>query len=85
MKRKLDDVSKKLEVLHSKLAGNAISPQTISSLHGLVEAVRTGEYPNAMSFHTQIVTTGAFSEISSFMPGIKILIQVAMQLGIYVN
>ena len=85
MKRKLEDVSKKLEVLHGKLAANAVSPPTVGSLQGLVDAVRNGEYPNAMSFHTLIVTTGAFSEISSFMPGIKILIQVAMQLGIYVN
>ena len=39
-------------------------------------------YQVGLGRYTQMVSSGSFSEISSFMPGIKTLLQMAMQLQV---
>ena len=118
MKRKLDDVSKKLEVLYDRLRENSVSTSTfmitlesnnaslvfwslqslihgmwifqlsqtvILGLHQIVQAVQQYDYHTALQVYTQMVSQGNFSEISSFMPGLKMLIQSAMQMNVYVQ
>jgi len=82
IKRKLDEVSRKLEVLYEKLRENELSANTILGLHQIVQVVQQGDYASALNIHSQLVTTGTFSEISGFMPGLKILLQTAYQLSV---
>ncbi|GAB6018875.1 Protein transport protein Sec31A [Chamberlinius hualienensis] len=85
IKRKLDDVSKKLEVLYNKLRENSLSPNTIHSLHQIVLFIQQRDYMSALAFHSQVVATVAFTEISGFMPGIKVLIQTAQQANVFLR
>ncbi|CAG0892925.1 unnamed protein product [Darwinula stevensoni] len=85
MKRKLDDVRKKLEILDEKLRNEELGPTTLEGLHQLVGGVRTGDYPQALAIHSQLVDSGSFATLSAFMPGLKSLLQVARQMGIYVH
>ena len=83
MKRKLEDVARKLEIFSDKLREGSFSAKTLASLHKMVEAMQKKDYQLALSIHTQLVTSGNFSEISSFLPAVKVLIQSAAQLGVY--
>lgn len=104
-KRKLDDVSKRLELLYDLLRENRVSrweknlssgfnsefilqklsPTTLESLNQLVQFIQIGDYGNGLGLHTQMVSGPDFSKIASFMPGIKILLQLAMQLQVYLR
>ncbi|XP_058800032.1 protein transport protein Sec31A isoform X2 [Phymastichus coffea] len=85
IKRKIDDVSKKLEVFYDCLREQKISPNTLQGLHQISNAIQTGDYPGGLAVHTQLVSGPDFSLIASFMPGIKVLLQVALQLGSYIR
>lgn len=103
-KRKLDDVSKRLELLYDLLRENRVSaltflqlfikksnkffqlsPNTLTQLNQLVQLVQVGDYANGLQLHTQMASGPDFSTIASFMPGIKILLQSAMQLQVYLR
>lgn len=58
---------------------------TLETLHQMVQLVQNGDYTGALSLHTQLVSGPDFSQISSFMPGLKVLIQAALQLGVYLQ
>lgn len=62
-----------------------ISPNTLQGLHQISSAIQTGDYPGGLAVHTQLVSGPDFSLIASFMPGIKVLLQVALQLGVYIR
>ncbi|KAG1671258.1 Protein transport protein Sec31A [Nymphon striatum] len=83
MRRKLEDVSRKLENLENKLRYNALSETTLNYLHEMVSHIKCEDYQSAIAVTTNCITRVNFSEISSFMPGIKVLLQVGLQLGIY--
>ncbi|KAJ8680760.1 hypothetical protein QAD02_016547 [Eretmocerus hayati] len=85
VKRKIDDVSRKLEVFYDCLREQKISQNTLQGLHQICNLVQSGNYPEALSVHTQLVSGPDFSQIASFMPGIKVLIQTALQLGVYIR
>lgn len=85
IKRKIEDVSKKLETLYDCLRENKLSPNTLQGLHQISELVQNGNYTGGLSLHTQLVSGPDFSQISSFMPGIKVLLQSALQLGVYIR
>ncbi|XP_062589643.1 protein transport protein Sec31A-like [Saccostrea cucullata] len=85
MKRKLDDVSKKLELLYDRLRDHSLSQAVILGLHQIVQAIQQYDYNTALQIYTQMISQGNFSEISSFMPGLKMLIQSAMQMNVYVQ
>ncbi|XP_053680316.1 protein transport protein Sec31A [Anopheles nili] len=84
-KRKLEDVSKRLEMLYDLLRENRLSQNTLNSLNQLVTLVQAGDYANGIGLHTQMVSGSDFAQIASFMPGIKVLLQSAMQLQVYLR
>ncbi|CAK9812673.1 Protein transport protein Sec31A [Anthophora quadrimaculata] len=85
IKRKLEDVSKKLELLYDCLRENKLSQNTLQGLHQISQMIQTGNYTGGLGLHTQLVSGPDFSQISSFMPGIKVLLQSALQLNVYIR
>ena len=60
-----------------------VTPATLESLHQLASYLgEASDYQNAMLFYTSMVSGPSFSEIATFAPSIKILIQQAVQLQI---
>jgi len=84
-RRKLDDVAKKLEVLYDKLRENALPQPTLGGLHQIKEYVWSYDYNSCLAVLNQLVSTGSFAVLSQFIPGVKVLIQVASQLGVYIE
>lgn len=84
VKRKLEDVLKKLDNLYTRLLMGNLSVTTVTGLHQIVQAIQHYDYQTALAYHQQIVSAGSFTEISQFMPGIKALIQTALQLQVYI-
>lgn len=84
-KRKIDDVAKKLEALYDLLREHKLSPTALASLHQIVQLVQVGDYASGLSIHTQLVSGPDFSQIATFMPGIKVLLQCALQLQVYIR
>ncbi|XP_066981797.1 protein transport protein Sec31A-like isoform X40 [Macrobrachium rosenbergii] len=83
IKSRLEGLVPKFEALYDKLRAGQLSQPTTNGLHQFVEAVKTGDYRQALQIHAQIMTTGNFSEMSAFMPSVKLLIQTCMQLQVY--
>nr|XP_033322132.1 protein transport protein Sec31A [Megalopta genalis]XP_033322133.1 protein transport protein Sec31A [Megalopta genalis]XP_033322134.1 protein transport protein Sec31A [Megalopta genalis] len=85
IKRKIEDVSRKLEVLYDCLRENKLSQNTLQALHQISQMIQNGNYTGGLDFHTQLVSGPDFSQISSFMPGIKVLLLSALQLNVYIR
>lgn len=85
MKRKLEDVTRKLELLYDKLRDNRLSQSVLLGLHQVIQAVQQYDYPSGLNVYTGMVAQGNFSEISNFMPAIKVLLQAASQMQVYVQ
>ncbi|XP_065669505.1 protein transport protein Sec31A isoform X6 [Hydra vulgaris] len=81
-KRKMEDVNRKLDILYDLLRESKVSPSVLSGLHQMVQACQVGNYIVGIQIHTHMISTGNFSEISSFMPGLKTLMQIAGQLKV---
>lgn len=62
-----------------------LSPSVVVGLHQIIQAIQAYDYQTGLIYHTQMVSQGNFSEISSFMPGIKMLMQTALQMQVYVQ
>ena len=59
---------------------------TLSGLHQITEFVWSFDYKSCLLVLNQMASAGsAFVLLSQFVPGIKVLIQVAMQLGVYIE
>ncbi|XP_063916558.1 protein transport protein Sec31A [Zophobas morio] len=84
-KRKIEDVGRKLEALYDLLRENKLSPNTLASLHQMVQLVQNGDYTGGLNLHTQLVSGPDFAQIASFMPGLKVLLQCALQLQVYLR
>lgn len=82
MKRKLDDVGKKMEILAEKLREGGVSAGVLAGLRQMATAVAAKDYQNGLKVYAAIVRGGNFAEISSFMPGLKTLMQSATQLRV---
>nr|QYV43135.1 component of the coat protein complex II [Colaphellus bowringi] len=85
IKRKLEDVGRKLELLYDALREYRLSPNTLASLHDMVQLIQNGDYMGGMNLHTQLVSGPDFAQIASFMPGLKVLLQCALQLQVYLR
>ncbi|KAG5889116.1 hypothetical protein JTB14_034174 [Gonioctena quinquepunctata] len=85
MKRKLEDVSRKLESLYDLLREYKLSPSSLSSLHQMVQCIQNGDYAGGLNIHTQLVSGSDFAQIANFMPGLKVLLQCASQLQVYLR
>ncbi|XP_071829619.1 protein transport protein Sec31A-like isoform X2 [Apostichopus japonicus] len=82
MKRKLDDVSRKLGILYDRLREGRVSQMISQGLHQIIAAIQAYDYHEGLRIYTHLVSSGNFSEISAFMPGLKVLLQVANQLKV---
>ena len=56
--------------------------ELIPSCFGIT-VCQSSDYMAGLQIHTHMITTGNFSEISSFMPGLKTLMQIANQLRVW--
>ncbi|XP_073683835.1 protein transport protein Sec31A isoform X1 [Garra rufa] len=81
-KRKLDDASKRLESLFDKLRDQALSPSILGGLHEISRCVGVRNYQQGLEVHTQVVSSSNFSEISAFMPVLKVLMTIANKLAV---
>uniref|UniRef100_A0A8C1LEQ5 SEC31 homolog B, COPII coat complex component n=1 Tax=Cyprinus carpio TaxID=7962 RepID=A0A8C1LEQ5_CYPCA len=81
-KRKLDDASKRLETLYDKLRDQALSPSILGGLHEISRCVSARNYQQGLEVHTQVVSSSNFSEISAFMPVLKVLMTLANKLAV---
>ncbi|XP_072352459.1 protein transport protein Sec31A isoform X7 [Scyliorhinus torazame] len=81
-KRKLDDANKRLESLYDKLRDQALSPAIVGGLHNIARSIETRNYSEGLNIHTHIVSTSNFSEISAFMPVLKVVLTQANKLGV---
>ncbi|XP_063077508.1 protein transport protein Sec31A [Engraulis encrasicolus] len=81
-KRKLDDASKRLGSLYDKLRDQALSPSILGGLHEISRCVAGRDYHHGLEVHTQIVSSSNFSEISAFMPILKVVITIANKLAV---
>lgn len=62
-----------------------LSQSTLQGLHQISNMIQSGDYSGGLALHTQLVSGPDFSQIASFMPGIKVLLQSALQLGVYIR
>uniref|UniRef100_A0A6B2EKZ1 Protein transport protein Sec31A n=1 Tax=Phlebotomus kandelakii TaxID=1109342 RepID=A0A6B2EKZ1_9DIPT len=85
VKRKLEDVARRLESLYDLLREYRLAPNTLAALNQLVQFVQIGDYASGLGLHTQMCSGADFAQIAVFMPGIKVLLQTAMQLQVYLR
>lgn len=81
-KRKLDDAGKRLGHLYDKLREQSLSHNILSGLHEISRCVASQNYQRGLEVHTQVVSSSNFSEISAFMPILKVLMTIANKLGV---
>ncbi|XP_061565325.1 protein transport protein Sec31A isoform X1 [Cololabis saira] len=81
-KRKLDDAGKRLGHLYDKLREQSLSHNILNGLHEISRCVTNQHYQRALEVHTQVVSSSNFSEISAFMPILKVVITIANKLGV---
>lgn len=81
-KRKLDDAAKRLGFLYDKLRDQSLSPNILNGLHEISRCVASQNYQRGLEVHTQVVTSSNFSEISAFMPILKVVMTIANRLGV---
>jgi protein transport protein SEC31 len=82
LKRKVDEVNKKLEALQDLLREKKLSQSTIQGLSYIAQAIESHSYQQGLEQYHAMVTTASFSEIGPFIPGIKVLLQLGLQLNI---
>ncbi|XP_037789137.1 protein transport protein Sec31A-like isoform X11 [Penaeus monodon] len=83
VKQRLDDIGRRLEVLFDKIRAGQLGSFTLGGVHQIIEAMKSGDYQSALQIHGQTVAKGNFSEMSQFMPAIKMLLQTCMQLQVF--
>ncbi|KAK3871526.1 hypothetical protein Pcinc_023333 [Petrolisthes cinctipes] len=85
MKQRLEDINTKLEVLYDKLRAGQLGPTSVSGVNRIISAVQSGDYRSALNVHAETIAKGSFSELSSFMPSLKLLLQYCMQLQVFLQ
>ncbi|XP_061822539.2 protein transport protein Sec31A isoform X1 [Nerophis lumbriciformis] len=81
-KRKLDDAAKRLGCLYDKLREHSLSHNILNGLHEIGRCVASHNYQRGLEVHTQVVSSSNFSEISAFMPILKVVMTIANKLGV---
>ncbi|XP_065165359.1 protein transport protein Sec31A isoform X2 [Atheta coriaria] len=84
-KRKIEDVGRKLDTLYDLLREHKLSANALAGLHQMVQQIQHGDYPGGLAMHTQLVSGPDFAQIAAFMPGLKVLLQCALQLQVYLR
>lgn len=81
-KRKLDDAAKRLGYLYDKLREQSLSHNILNGLHEISRCVASQNYQRGLEVHTQVVSSSNFSEISAFMPILKVVMTIANKLAV---
>ncbi|XP_065176686.1 protein transport protein Sec31A-like [Sycon ciliatum] len=81
-KRKVDDVSKRLDVLKETLKAAMIPTETLTGLTTIADLAASRNYAAALDKYSVLVSGGNFSQISGYMTGLKTLFQLAQQLRV---
>ncbi|XP_072280945.1 protein transport protein Sec31B isoform X3 [Pyxicephalus adspersus] len=81
-KRKLEDALQRLECLYDKLRENSLSPHILAGLHEIAHCMESQNYQHGLVVHAQVVSSSNFSEVSGFMPILKVLMTIASKLGV---
>ncbi|MEQ2163881.1 hypothetical protein GOODEAATRI_000682 [Goodea atripinnis] len=63
-------------------AGDPLSHNILSGLHEISRCVASQNYQRGLEIHTQVVSSSNFSEISAFMPILKVLMTIGNKLGV---
>lgn len=74
--KKLPDVKQRLGDLNQKLASGALSPNALSLLTSLCQALRDGNLLAAKQAHTKLVTD-EFKDNQKWLPGVNTLLSMA--------
>uniref|UniRef100_A0A8D3EEI9 SEC31 homolog B, COPII coat complex component n=1 Tax=Scophthalmus maximus TaxID=52904 RepID=A0A8D3EEI9_SCOMX len=59
-----------------------LSHNILNGLHEISRCVASQNYQRGLEVHTQVVTSSNFSEISAFMPILKVVMTIANKLGV---
>lgn len=59
-----------------------LSQNILGGLHEISRCVASQNYQRGLEVHTQVVSSSNFSEISAFMPILKVLMTIANKLGV---
>ena len=62
-----------------------LSDSVTQYLHLITQHIQQYDYPGGLTRHSELISQGNFSEISSFMPSLKVLMQTANQMQVYVQ
>ena len=62
-----------------------LPPTTTTGLHQMVQYIWAYDYNSCLQVINQMVSGGSFALLAEFLPGVKVLIQVAGQLHVYVE
>ncbi len=63
-----------------------LADDVLSHLHAIKSRVHAYDYPGCLQTVNAMVSSGgSFSALADFLPGIKVLVQVATQLGVYLD
>ncbi|XP_042718636.1 protein transport protein Sec31B isoform X1 [Lagopus leucura] len=81
-RRKLEDALQRLETLYDKLREQALSPAILMGLHEIAHCIEARNYQQGLMVHTQVVSSSSFSEVSGFMPVLKVLMTIAGKLNV---
>ncbi|NXY43850.1 SC31B protein, partial [Ceuthmochares aereus] len=81
-RRKLEDALQRLECLYEKLREQALSPAILMGLHEIARCIEARNYQQGLLVHTQVVSSSSFSEVSGFMPILKVLMTIAGKLNV---
>ncbi|NXX80620.1 SC31B protein, partial [Urocolius indicus] len=81
-RRKLEDTLQRLECLYEKLREQALSPAILMGLHEIAHCIEARNYQQGLLVHTQVVSSSSFSEVSGFMPVLKVLMTIAGKLNV---
>ncbi|XP_061379075.1 protein transport protein Sec31A isoform X2 [Danaus plexippus] len=80
IKRKLEDVQRRLETLYDILRENKLSPSALSALHTSAALAGRGEASSALQACSELAAGSDFAAAASFLPGLKMLFLLADQL-----
>lgn len=67
------------------LCPRQLSETALSTLHTCVQHSRAGDYDSALAVATSLATGADFAAAASFLPGLKVLFQLATQLQVYLR
>ncbi|XP_064370036.1 protein transport protein Sec31B isoform X4 [Dromaius novaehollandiae] len=81
-RRKLEDTLQRLECLYEKLREQVLSPTILMGLHEIARCIEARNYQQGLLVHTQVVSSSSFSEVSGFMPVLKVLMTIAGKLNV---